>query len=138
MCIGTKTIAGKTYYAQWVAEKDSKDWFLCGIISYPVPNRYIGSDLMFQEDFRFNNLKKRCRLQNAFGRFNGKEVWHCWNQYVISNNFYRYTDTVTPISNFKYDCECGVYLYASPPHKRAHHSSVWLPVHNQYCSPTPA
>ena len=32
MCIGTKTIAGKTYYAQWVAEKDSKDWFLCGII----------------------------------------------------------------------------------------------------------
>lgn len=116
MCIGTKTIAGKTYYAQWVAEKDSKDWFLCGIISYPVPNRYIGSDLMFQEDFRFNNLKKRCRLQNAFGRFNGKEVWHCWNQYVISNNFYRYTDTVTPISNFKYDCECGVdptktYIY---------------------------
>lgn len=107
MCIGTKTVSGKTYYAQWIAEKGNSNWFLCGVISYPVSNRYIGSDLMFQEDFTFNNLTKKCRLQNAFGHYKVTNTWHKWNTYVISNNFYRYKETTSPVENFKYDCDHG-------------------------------
>lgn len=107
MCIGTKTISGKTYYAQWIAEKGSTKWFLCGVISYPESGKFIGSDLMFQEDFTFNNLLRKCRLQDAFGRYNGTDDWHRWNSYNISNTFYKYIETTSPVYNFKYDCDHG-------------------------------
>ncbi len=48
MCIGTKTINGKTYYAQWVREEGASDWFLAAIISFPQANRTLNKSSMFQ------------------------------------------------------------------------------------------
>lgn len=103
MCIGTKTVAGITYYAQWISVQGTNDWLLCGIISYPEPNRAIGSDLMFQEDFMSNNLCRQCLIKNAFGRYNGTSSWHTWNTYNLTNDFYKYTDSQVPIV-VRYDC----------------------------------
>ena len=103
MCIGTKTIAGITYYAQWISVQGTNDWLLCGIISYPETDKSIGSDLMFQEDFLSNNLRRQCLIKNAFGRYNGTSNWHTWNTYNLTNDFYKYTDSQVPIV-VRYDC----------------------------------
>lgn len=94
MCIGTKTINGKTYYAQWVREEGASDWFLAAIISFPQANRTLNKSSMFQEDFTFNgNLKRRCRLRRAYGRNSSTKNWESWKNNKITNSYFPYKET---------------------------------------------
>lgn len=94
MCIGTKTMNGKTYYAQWIREENSDEWFLTAIISFPKPNRMLNSGSMFQEDFAFNgNEMRRCRLRNAYGRYAGTNNWCSWAKNKITNAYFPYKET---------------------------------------------
>ena len=103
MCIGTKTVAGITYYAQWVSVQGTNNWLLCGIISYPTANKTIGSGSMFQEDFMSNNYLRQCSIKNAFGRYSSNSTWHAWNTYSLTNALFQYTDSTSPIV-VRYDC----------------------------------
>lgn len=94
MCIGTKTMNGKTYYAQWVREEGNADWFLAAIISFPKANRTLNKSSMFQEDFTFNKqLKRKCRLRRAYGRYAGTSNWHSWNDNTVTNSYFPYKET---------------------------------------------
>ena len=102
MCIGAKTVAGKTYYAQWIRRETTTKWILCGVISFPVSNKVIKHDSMFQEDYGKNNNERISNLRNAFGKKYGESNWVPWEHYQISNNIY--INGVLTDQNIRYDC----------------------------------
>jgi hypothetical protein len=49
---------------------------------------------MFQEDFTFNKqLKRKCRLRRAYGRYAGTSNWHSWNDNTVTNSYFPYKET---------------------------------------------
>ena len=108
MCLGVRNYGGKTHYAQWISEKGSNKWLLCGVISFPQTNRKFERAGAFQEAFNRNNYVMRCRLQDAFGRYYDTNQWHQWNSYLISNLFRPYVDPDTLQHNIDVDCLYGV------------------------------
>lgn len=107
MLIQTWDENGKSYIGQWVSEENG-EWTKTAVISYQLSSYTFTMDSMFQEDFTFNNLLRKCRLKNAFGRTNDS-TWISWNSYVITNTYYptipHTSDNVN--SNINYDCNWG-------------------------------
>lgn len=103
------TANGKSYFGQWVCEEGG-ELIKTAVISYPVPDLKFNKDSMFQEDFTFNNLSRKCRLKNAYGRFFGTTDWDSWSNYMISNTYFPTSpptwDDVT--WNVNYDCDWGI------------------------------
>ena len=107
MCIATKTVSGKTYYAQWVKKVGDSNWLICGIISFPTSNKNIASSLLFQEDYGFNNLLRKCSVKNCYARIAGTNSWVNRNIYSISNSFYEEVGS-TPTRNVNFDCHYDI------------------------------
>jgi hypothetical protein len=112
MCVGTRTINGKTQYAQWVRKGNGK-WLLTAIISYPEAKRKFKYDMTFQEDWSSNNLLHKCRVRNAYGRIYGTRTWESWGAGEISNYRYLNFSGKNPYGekaeyNMKSDCNWGV------------------------------
>jgi serine/threonine protein kinase len=78
---------GKSYYGQWIREEGG-EWIKTAVISYPIPDRKFYRSSMFQEDFVFNNLPRRSKLRNAYGRFYGTLDWDSWTDFYVSNTFF--------------------------------------------------
>lgn len=107
MCIGTKTIYGKTFYAQWVREVDG-EWILTCILSFPEADRKLDKGSMFQEDFSFtrSNVRK-CRLRNAYGHNATSGAWKSWAENTITNSYFPYEEITWD------DCEWNVTCYCN-------------------------
>ncbi|MDE6780892.1 MAG: DUF3472 domain-containing protein [Ruminococcus sp.] len=55
MGIGVKTVADRTYFAQWYKPDSSVSrWKLIGIISLKTPNIVLPTSTAFQEDWNFD------------------------------------------------------------------------------------
>lgn len=130
LCIGTKTMYGKTFIAQWVRKEGDTNWLLCGIMSFPVKNKYIRSSSFFMEDYRFNNYTKKCSLKNYFGRRIDNSAWHSRDQYIISNRYYPYKGESTHQDNVSIDCDFGIDSSGDP--------SLWIQAGGEdLINPTP-
>lgn len=117
MCVGTRTVNGRTQYAQWIREGNGA-WLLTGIISYSQPNHIIDKDSVFQEDFGYmdgsvqygNNVFRKCRLRNAYGRRSGTNNWDSFSNGTISNSYFPYVESTWENgvqSNVNFDCDWG-------------------------------
>lgn len=103
MCIGMKNVANKTYFAQWVSEKDSNEWVLCGIISYPQTSNFPDSFSMFQEDFTPNNYVRKCSIQDVYGKKVNASNWTSWNDHLYVSNVYN--SGATPQQDVNFNCD---------------------------------
>ena len=103
MCIGIKNVAGKTYFAQWVSEKESNEWVLCGIISYPQTSQFINCFSFFQEDFTGNNYIRQCSIQDAYGKKINTNNWTSWNNHYYIHN--QNNSGSSPQENVNIDCD---------------------------------
>lgn len=93
MAVGTKSFGSNTYYMQWLRD-DSNEWKLIGIISFPVANLTLNKSSVFQEDFVNNkNKKRRCRVNNSYGRNSQNNNWISWNTGKIRSCYYPTTNS---------------------------------------------
>lgn len=107
MCVGLRTVNGKSQYAQWVREENGP-WLLTAIISYPEANLKFHSDVSFQEDYKCNNLLRKCRLSNAAGYNSDNNTWEAWKNCTLSNSLFTDPNNNKKyIENVNYDCDWG-------------------------------
>lgn len=110
MCIGVKTMCGKTFYAQWVKKQNDDNWFLAVIMSMPIPNLTLNKSSVFQEDYNHSEQQMRkCRIRKAYGRFSGENRWDSWNRGEITNTYFEYEETTWSDAdhNITFNCDWG-------------------------------
>lgn len=109
MCMGAKTMCGKTYYSQWVKKAADTDWILCGVISFPQEDKAFPAIGLFQENYAFDNLSRKCHVKRASGRRKDNGTWECRTPYKITNRYVHYTinDVRQDYFNVNYNCMFG-------------------------------
>lgn len=110
MCIGVKTMYGKTFYAQWIKKENDENWLLAAIMSMPVSNLTLNMSSVFQEDYNHTEQNiRRCRVRKAYGRFLGENRWDSWNRGKITNTYFKYEETTWDDVeyNVTFNCDWG-------------------------------
>ena len=107
MCIGTKVMFGRKYYAMWFKEKTSFNWILAAVISYTNPNQSFSTFSSFQEDYLLNEQNRKCSFRNALTHSSANDVWYSWSNYQIKSSYfpYDYTTWDTCEWNVCFDCD---------------------------------
>ena len=102
---------GASYFAQWIKEENG-DWMLTAVLSYPVTGLRFNKSSVFQEDFVFNNERRRCRVKNAYGRFAGTDTWDSWSTGTVSSSYFptlpeEHDDWSGVQLNINFSCDTG-------------------------------
>jgi hypothetical protein len=89
MCIGVKTVADRTYFAQWYRDNSvaTPQWVLVGIISYKQPNMVLQTTTAFQEDWNYNGDETSFSLTNAHGKDATTHNWNLLNSGKVQSVF---------------------------------------------------
>lgn len=105
----------KTYIEQWVKEKGG-DWLLTAIMSYPQKGMSLCSLGGFQEDFDFNNLQRKQRVKNIYGRniygqwfsFPYQDLANCYDTGAVDKSDPDNPIFMGDIDNVTFNCDWGL------------------------------
>ena len=77
MCIGVKTVADRTYFAQWYKNSSlsSSQWELIGVISLKTANMVLPTSTVFQEDWAFDGGIAAFSIGGGYGQDASSHNW---------------------------------------------------------------